>query len=122
MRQQTIWQVAFLAVLLVFTSAQLLMLPKYRLVVWDEAVYIGMGKHIYSLGSSGLLEPIRPLGLPLLLGSFWKLGVSSVLAYRLLALSFAAVSVFMTYLLGRRLFGSEGSAAALFAAALVAFS
>lgn len=119
MRRQALWHIAFVAVLAVFVSAQLLMLQKYRLVVWDEAVYIGMGKYLYSAGSSGLVEPIRPLGLPFLLGSFWKLGIGSIMAYRVLALSIAAAAVIMTYLLGRRLFGN---AAALFAAALVAFS
>ncbi len=119
MRRQELWGIAFLAVLVVFVSAQLLMLQKYRLVVWDEAVYIGLGKYMFSAGSSGLLEPIRPLGLPLLLGAFWKLGVGGMLAYRILALSFAAAAVIMTYLLGRQLFGSS---AAMFAAALVALS
>lgn len=120
MRQNNgFWHYAFFAVLAGFVLAQLLVLSKYRLVIWDEAVYIGIGKYLYSLGSGGLVEPIRPLGLPLLLGSFWKLGIGSIMAYRILALSFAAAALIMTYLLGRQLFGN---AAALFAAALVAFS
>ena len=35
---------------------------------WDSAVYLGMGKHIYSLGEVGLWESSRPLIWPLILG------------------------------------------------------
>src|SRR3989338_5811597 len=40
---------------------------------WDESVYLGMGKYIYSSGEIGLWEEIRPPLLPLFLGVFLKL-------------------------------------------------
>ena len=41
-----------------------IILTTFHLIGWDEAVYLGMGKYIYSGGAIGLFEEIRPLGLP----------------------------------------------------------
>jgi hypothetical protein len=42
-------------------------------VTWDESVYVGLGKYLYSNGASGIYEPFRPILLPLVLGALWKL-------------------------------------------------
>lgn len=108
-----------IAVLFLFASGKLFFLMKYHMVVWDESVYIGMGKYIYSAGTSGLWESIRPPGLPLLLGLFWRLGVGSVLAYEVLALAFSAGVIIATYLFGREFLSPV---AAAIASAFLAFS
>lgn len=69
---------------------------RHHEIHWDEAVYIGMGKYVYSLGSQGLFESIRPLGLPLLLGFLWKLGLG-VYSYKTLILLFGCGTLFLTY-------------------------
>ena len=67
------------------------------LVSWDEAVYIGMGKDIYSAGESGLYESFRPVMLPLLVGQFWKLGLDPIFFGRLLVLALSLGSLFIFY-------------------------
>lgn len=68
MRLKPIWWV-----LVFFVVAKLLFFTKFMVVLWDEAVYIGIGKFFLSLGSVGLFEPIRPIVLPLFLGFFGSL-------------------------------------------------
>ncbi len=42
---------------------------------WDGSVYVGMGKFLYSHGAVGLWEVFRPVGMPVLLGFAWKVGI-----------------------------------------------
>jgi 4-amino-4-deoxy-L-arabinose transferase-like glycosyltransferase len=86
---------------------------------WDEAVYISMGKYLYSSDTQGLFESIRPLGLPLLLGFFWKLGSGTVLLYQTLIFIFAIGVVLLVYLLGKEIFSEE---AGILAAAILVFT
>ena len=66
-------------VLLVFSVVRLIhILTKFHFILWDEAVYIGIGKFMFSYGSAGLFEIIRPLGLPLILGSLWSVGLKHI--------------------------------------------
>ena len=112
-----------LLLIFVFLAAQMFVLSKYRLLIWDEAAYVGIGKYIYSAGSVGLLETVRPLALPMMLGMVWKLG-GGVFAYKALAIAFSAGVVALTYFISKEIFdGAYGRyLIAGFAAALVAFS
>ncbi len=79
---------------------------------WDESVYLGMGKYIYSNGEIGLWEEIRPLFLPLLLGLFWKLKLPYILVIDLIMFLFTLGTIFLCYkcckeLLTRQTFLSE---------------
>lgn len=74
----------------------------YRHFIWDEAVYIAMGKWLYSDGAVGLWEWIRPIGFPAVLGIGWLLGMPVGLWASLVMLLFTSGSVFMTYLIARR--------------------
>lgn len=87
---------------------------RFHFVLWDEAVYIGIGKYIYSLGQVGLWEEIRPLGLPLLFGAVWKLGsiVSSfnlnyIIGARIIEMLFAAGTIILVYLISLKLFNKQ---------------
>ena len=85
---------------------------------WDEAVFIGMGKHIFSGGEAGLWEDARPLVLPLFLGFFWKIGLDPVLAGRILMLLFSVGAIYLTYLVAKEAFDEK---TALLASVLFAF-
>ncbi len=111
--------VPLLIILGLFVAAKILYLLKYHLPVWDEAVYLGMGKYIYSLGQSGLWETIRPPGLPLLIGVLWKLKLPYLLFSEVVAVLFGAGAVALSYLIADRLFSRK---AAMLAAALLATS
>ena len=87
-------------------------------VWWDSAVYIGMGKYIFSYGNSGLWEASRPLIWPLILGFFWKFGFS-ILFFRVLELFFAVGCIYLAYLIAKDVFNKK---VALFSALFLAFS
>lgn len=77
---------------------------RYHMPIWDEAVYIGMGKYIYSLGTSGLWEMIRPYGLPIIIGALWSVGLDPVYFSQVFAIIFSCATIFMTYLIAKELF------------------
>ena len=105
------------ATILLFFIIMLVMLYKYKIVWWDSAVYIGMGKYIFSHGKSGLWEESRPLLLPFLLGIGWKLDFDVVLFGRVLSIIFSILTIVTTYVIGTKLFsGRAGLIAALFTA------
>lgn len=80
---------------------------RYHLPIWDEAVYLGMGKYIYSLGNAGLWEMIRPFGLPLFTGAIWLFGFDQVYATQFLAIIFSCATIFMTYMIAKELFDKK---------------
>lgn len=102
-----------------FFIAKLLTLHYYRFVWWDSAVYIGMGKYIYSYGNAGLWEYTRPVLWPLMLGLLWKTGLNAVFVGRILEITFGALCVLFTYLTGKKLFNEKTG---LLASAFLAFS
>ncbi len=108
-----------LLVLGLFIAAKVLFLLKYHLPVWDEAVYLGMGKYIYSLGHSGLWETIRPPGLPFLVGALWKLRLPYVFFSEIIMMLFGIGSILLSYLIANKLFNRK---VAVLAAALLATS
>lgn len=70
---------------------------------WDPAVYVGMGKYIYSGGQVGLWEPARPIMLPLWLGLFWKLGLEPFAAGALFSLLLGVTAIYVFYLIIKEL-------------------
>jgi len=88
-------------------------------ILWDSAVYIGMGKFIFSFGKIGLWEPARPLVLPLFLGLFWRLGLDSVVFGSVLTVVFSIGCLCLTYLIGKEVFNEK---IGLLSAFLLAFS
>jgi len=88
-------------------------------VWWDSAVYVGMGKHLFSNGQFGLWEPIRPLTLPIILGFFWKIGLNPLIAGEIFILLVSVGVILLTYALSSKLFDKNTAVAA---SILVAFS
>lgn len=105
------------AVVLLFLTVKLAAISSYRTLWWDSAVYIGMGKYAYSLGSAGLWENSRPAVWPLMLGFLWKIGLNEVLFGRVLEIIFGSLCILLVYLIGKRLFNEKtGLLASLFLA------
>ncbi len=94
-------------IILLFLFIKLLMLNLYDAIWWDSAVYIGMGKYIYSIGNAGLWENLRPVVWPLILGFLWKTGLNVVLLGRILEIIFGALCVLLTYIIAERLFNKK---------------
>lgn len=109
----------FYAAFALFFLMQLLALSKNSPVWWDEAVYISMGKYIFSGGTSGMWEEIRPPAIPIMSGILWKLGFNPLFSGRLLALLFSAGTVALTYLIGKQAFGKKEG---ILAATMLAFT
>jgi len=107
----------FFIVILFFVSKLFILLSENN-VWWDSAVYVGMGKYIFSFGNSGLWEASRPLVWPLILGFFLKLG-ANISFLRTIELFFAAGSIYLTYLVARNIFNSK---VALYSSLFLAFS
>lgn len=113
---------ALLAILLVFIIIKIILATTLHPAGWDEAVYTGMGKHIYSGGNAGLWEEIRPPGLPILLGAAWKTGLPFPTAQEILIALFGAATIAITYLTGKKLFNeTTGLLAALLAGGTTLF-
>lgn len=85
---------------------------KRHLIWWDESVYIGMSKYIYSLGSYGLWEDIRPLLWPIMI-------FGSTVFARILVLVLSLACIYLTYLIAKRLFNKN---TALIATMMLAFN
>ncbi|MEK6854312.1 MAG: glycosyltransferase family 39 protein [Nanoarchaeota archaeon] len=106
-------------IMALFAVAKLFFLFRYHLPIWDEAVYLGMGKYIYSLGSSGLWEMLRPPALPFLIGWVWKLKLPYTFFAEVITLLFGAASIYVSYLIADKVFSRK---VAILAAALLATS
>ena len=96
------WQILTFLVLAILISISILV--NNPRVVWDEASYIGVAKHIYSGGEIGFNEIARPVVLPIIIGFFWKLGANIVMAGRIIAFIFLMMLFYLTYLTGKELF------------------
>ncbi len=88
-------------------------------ILWDSGVYIGMGKYLFSGGTSGLWEHIRPPFMPIALGFFWKLGLNPTLFGRLFEILLMLGVVWLTYQLAREWWDEK---TAIIASLIVALS
>lgn len=90
-----------------FLLVKLFLLFKLHDIRWDESVFIGMGKYIYSFGKVGLWEVIRPIGLPLILGFFWKIGLNVILFGELISLLFSMGCIYLVYRIGSEVYDKK---------------
>lgn len=91
----------------------------YHPIWWDSAVYIGMGKYIFSLGQQGLWEPIRPILWPIILGFIWKIKLDSIFFGRLATLIISLAIIYLTYLITKEFYDKK---TALLSSMLITFS
>ncbi|MCP3682730.1 MAG: glycosyltransferase family 39 protein [bacterium] len=106
-------------IIALFLAIKIPFFVKYNMIWWDGAVFIGIGKYIASLGSVGLWEPARPLGLSLIFGPIWRLGFDAVIFAQIIEILFAAGNIFLVYLIGKKLFSRN---IGLIASVLLAFT
>lgn len=106
-------------ILLIFLLIKIFHILNQRGISWDSAVYIEMGKYIFSTSKIGLWEPARPLIWPIFMGSLWKLGLNPIIFGRILELTFSLGCVYLTYLIGKESFNEN---IALLSAFFLAFS
>lgn len=93
-----------IGLLLLFLIVRGISMLRYHLPFWDEAVYIGIGKYIYSWGGIGLWEDIRPLVFPIVLGFFMFLKIP--LQYlEIVPIFFSLGTIILTYTVSKRFFG-----------------
>ncbi len=108
-----------ISIFAIFILLKIITATKVHQIIWDEAVYIGMGKFLFSFGKAGLWESIRPLGLPLLLGAIWKLKLDTILFAEILAVFFSLGNILLVYLISKETFNKT---TATIAAALLAIT
>lgn len=99
----------FYALLLVAALARLIFLFDFHEIWWDAGVYHGMAKYLWSAGSAGLWEHIRPVLWPAILGAAWQLNANMVWFARILEFVLALVSTGLVYMLGRKLFSQRAA-------------
>ena len=87
--------------------------------LWDDAVYIGIGKFIFSWGTAGLFEPIRPLILSSILGLFWKLNLNIVFFGKIFQIVMSIFSIYLLYLITKKIYNEK---TALIASLLISFT
>lgn len=107
------------AVLVIALLARLLFFFDFHEIWWDSGVYLGMAKYLWSGGSAGLWEHIRPVLWPLIIGAAWWLKLNMVWFARALELLSSLVSIVLVYALGRKWFSQR---AAVIASIAWAFS
>ncbi|MEK6874149.1 MAG: glycosyltransferase family 39 protein [Nanoarchaeota archaeon] len=87
-----------------FIALQILLLIKTPILRWDEAVYVAMGKYLFSFGTSGLWEQLRPIITPMIYGFFWKIGADPIFFGHIIAIVFSTFFLIVTAYLGTSLF------------------
>jgi hypothetical protein len=98
---------------------RIMLLFHYKTVWWDSAVYIGIGKALFSFGKQGIWESFRPLILSLFLGLVWKLDLNPLIIGKLLELSCSIISIVFIYMIGKEIFNKNTG---IIAAILLSFS
>lgn len=96
----------FLIFLAVFAVTQLAIVKATwnSPLIWDSSVYVGMGKRMFSGWQFGIWELFRPLTLPVILGSLWKLGMPLIGFPRLVALVISVAGVAGIYIMIKDVF------------------
>lgn len=121
-KQQSLNKKFLISIFFLFLIFELLFLTtRHQDIHWDEAVYISMGKWLYSTGEQGLFESIRPLGLPLILGFLWKLHLGTVMSYQLVIFLFAVGVLYLTWRIAETLFDNQSALFSLFFLAITPF-
>ncbi len=88
---------------------------------WDETIYIGMAKWVFSGGTLGYWESFRPVVLPFLLGFGWKAGMGIIAWGKFLEIVASLGIIVLTYRIGEKMYKHAGLIAASMMALLPVF-
>jgi hypothetical protein len=106
-------------ILTIFLLLRLKVTLQFFDLVFDGAIYIGQAKYIYSFGSAGYFEPLRPLVVPIFLGIGWILGYDMVVWGKFIEIIFSLGTLVLTYIIASKL---QNRAAGVLAAAVLAIT
>lgn len=95
------------SVLLIAALARLLYAFDAHELWWDSGVYVGMAKYVWSGGTAGLWEHIRPVLWPAVLGIAWQLKLNTVAFARVLSFALSLASIALVYQLGKHWFSER---------------
>lgn len=95
------------SVLLIAALARILYAFDAHELWWDSGVYVGMAKYLWSGGTAGLWEHIRPVLWPAILGIAWWLKLNTVAFARVLSFALSLVSIALVYQLGKQWFSER---------------
>ncbi|HZS43019.1 MAG TPA: glycosyltransferase family 39 protein [Candidatus Paceibacterota bacterium] len=90
-----------------------LLILKSNHLWWDQAIYIGMGKYLFSGGRIGYWENFRGPLWPILQGIIWKAGLDNIFWGKFLEVIFSSASVWLVYLIGEKIKKNVGLIAAI---------
>jgi asparagine N-glycosylation enzyme membrane subunit Stt3 len=96
-----------LILIMLFLIVKVPYLFKAHNVIWDEAVYLGMGKYLFSGGNIGFWEIVRPIGLPLILGLMWKTGLNYIFFSEVISILFSIGNIIIVYLIGKNIVNKQ---------------
>ncbi len=100
-------------------AVRLVYVGEYHELLWDAGVYAGMGKYLFSGGTAGLWEHIRPPLWPAFLGLLWVLKLDMILVGKIVQLALSLGCIVLVYLLGKKYFDERTG---LIAAGMFSFS
>lgn len=109
----------FVMIFAIALVVNLVFVLSFHEIWWDAAVYMGMGKYLFSLGNAGLWEHIRPIFLPIILGLAWFIKLDQVIFGRVLELLLSLGSIILFYELAKHYFNKK---AAILGVIIFAFS
>ena len=101
-KKKPLWVILLIAVII-----RVFYLLTNQTLWWDSHVYVEMGKFIFSGGHLGIWESFRPLILPLVLGSFWKMKLDHIFIGKILDLIISTISVYLLYLITSKAFNKK---------------
>jgi hypothetical protein len=73
------------------------------IISWDGAVYVGMGKYLFSGGVVGVWEVLRPVGWPIMLGSLWSIGIDPYIGGMVIVVIASLWLIWLVYIIGERI-------------------
>ncbi len=90
---ETIYNVIFFTLIIFFILIRVLLFFTDRILWFDEPIYIGIGKWLFSSGRAGIFEALRPLLLPVMLGFLWKIHINPLIGGLILELLFGVLGL-----------------------------
>ncbi len=102
-----------ITIIAAFVIARIVTLSTHAIVDWDAAVYVGMGKYLFSHGTIGTWEILRPVGLPIVLGLFWNIGISPYMAGVVLSMLISVGTLVLVYMFAQEVRRGAGNIAVM---------
>jgi 4-amino-4-deoxy-L-arabinose transferase-like glycosyltransferase len=100
-------------VVVIFVVLQIVLIQPHATPYWDAAVYVGMGKYLFSHGTIGTWETLRPVALPIILGAFWKIGINPYTVGIVFSLAVSSSLIVLVYAIAEHVKEGAGGIAAL---------